>query len=48
MRKFKNLKTGVVEMVTNEKLVEQYTKRPETWEELKEKAQKGDATKPEK
>lgn len=41
MRKFKNKKTGVVEMVTNEKLVEQYTKRPEIWEEVKEKGAKG-------
>lgn len=41
MRKFKNVKTGVIENVTNDKLVEQYTKRPELWQEVKEKGSKG-------
>lgn len=40
MRKFKNVKTGVIENVTNEKLVEQYTKRPDLWKEVKEKGAK--------
>ena len=43
MRKFKNKKTGIIENVTNEKLIEQYTKRPEIWQEVKEKGTKGDA-----
>lgn len=40
MRKFKNIKTGVIENVTNEKLVEQYTKRSNIWQEVKEKGAK--------
>ena len=41
MRKFKNIKTGVIENVTNEKLIKQYTKRPDLWKEVKEKGAKG-------
>lgn len=42
MRKFKNLKTGIIENVTNEKLVEQYTKRTDIWQEIENKETKKD------
>ena len=37
MKKFKNIKTGIVEVVTNEKLIEQYEKHKEAYEEVKGK-----------
>lgn len=37
MKKFKNIKTGIVEVVTNEKLIEQYEKHTEAYEEVKGK-----------
>ena len=40
MKKFKNKKTGIVEVVTNEKLIEQYEKHTEAYEEVKEKPSK--------
>lgn len=36
MKKFRNLKTGIVEIVTNEKLIKQYEKHTEAYEEVKE------------
>lgn len=42
MRKFKNLKTGIIENLTNEKLVEQYTKRTDIWQEIENKETKKD------
>lgn len=35
MKKFRNIKTGIVEVVTNEKLIEQYEKHKEAYEEVK-------------
>lgn len=35
MKKFRNKVTGLVEVVTNEKLVKQYEKHPERYEEVK-------------
>ena len=35
MKKFKNIKTGCIEVVTNEKLIEQYEKHTEAYEEVK-------------
>lgn len=35
MRKFKNKKTGIVDVVTNPKLIEQYEKHIEVYEEVK-------------
>lgn len=35
--KFKNIKTGIVEVVTNKKLIEQYKKYTDTYVEVKEK-----------
>lgn len=44
MKKFINKKTGIVELVTNEKLLEQYEKHADVYEEVKEKkAPKKDA-----
>lgn len=44
MKKFKNKKTGLIETVTNKKLIEQYEKYTEVYEEVKEKkAPKKDA-----
>ena len=40
MRKFKNKKTGIVEVVTNPKLYEQYEKHNDVYEEIKEKSSK--------
>ena len=37
MKKFRNIKTGCVEIVTNEKLIEQYEKHTEVYEEVKGK-----------
>ena len=37
MKKFKNIRTGIVEIVKNEKLIEQYEKHIEAYEEIKEK-----------
>lgn len=37
MKTFKNLKTGVLEHVTNEKLISQYEKYTDVYEEIKEK-----------
>ena len=37
MKQFKNKKTGIVEVVTNETLIEQYEKHNEVYEEVKEK-----------
>ena len=37
MKKFKNIRTGIVETVTNKKLIEQYEKHTEVYEEVKEK-----------
>lgn len=42
MKKFRNKKTGIVEVVTNKKLLEQYEKHTETYEEVKEKPKKED------
>lgn len=36
MKKFRNKKTGIVEVVTNKKLIEQYEKHTEVYEEVKE------------
>lgn len=36
MKKFRNKKTGIVEVVTNPKLLEQYEKHTEAYEEVKE------------
>ena len=44
MKKFKNKITGSVEIVTNEKLIKQYEKYTDRYEEVKEKkAPKKDA-----
>lgn len=40
MKKFKNKKTGIVEVVTNPKLLEQYEKHTDVYEEVKEKSSK--------
>lgn len=40
MKKFRNKRTGIVEIVTNEKLIEQYEKHNEVYEEVKEKPSK--------
>ena len=37
MKKFKNIKTGIVEVVTNEKLIEQYEKHKEAYEPVVDK-----------
>ena len=37
MKKFRNIKTGIVEVVTNEKLIAQYEKHKEAYEEVKGK-----------
>ena len=37
MKTFKNLKTGVLEIVTNEELIEQYEKYTDTYELVEEK-----------
>ncbi len=37
MKKFRNIKTGIVEVVTNEKLIKQYEKHKEVYEEVKGK-----------
>ena len=37
MKKFKNKITGCIETVTNKKLIEQYEKHTERYEEVKEK-----------
>ncbi len=37
MKKFKDVRTGVVETVTNEKLIEQYEKHSDIYEEIKSK-----------
>nr|DAI46437.1 MAG TPA: hypothetical protein [Caudoviricetes sp.]DAY26591.1 MAG TPA: hypothetical protein [Caudoviricetes sp.] len=37
MRKFKNLKTNCIEMVTNQKLFEQYEKYSDVYEEIFDK-----------
>lgn len=42
MRKFKNKKTGIVEVVTNPKLIEQYEKHTEAYEEVKVTSKKAD------
>lgn len=34
MKKFKNKNTGIIEVVTNEKLIAQYEKHKETYEEV--------------
>lgn len=36
MKKFKNLITGCVETITNPKLIEQYEKHSDRYEEVKE------------
>lgn len=40
MKKFRNKKTGLIEIVTNEMLIEQYEKHTDAYEEVKEKASK--------
>ena len=35
MKKFKNIKTGIVEIVTNSKLIAQYEKHTEAYVEVK-------------
>lgn len=40
MKKFKNLNTGLVEIVTNKELIEQYEKYTDVYEEIKTKADK--------
>jgi hypothetical protein len=37
MKKFRDVRTGVVETVTNEKLIKQYEKHSEIYEEIKDK-----------
>lgn len=37
MKKFRNKLTGIIEEVTNEKLIEQYEKHSERYEEVKDK-----------
>ncbi len=44
MKTFKNLKTGVLEHVTNEKLITQYEKYTDTYELLKEKEANNEPT----
>lgn len=36
MKKFKNKNTGIVEIVTNEKIIKQYENHSEVYEEIKE------------
>lgn len=38
--KFKNKKTGIIEVVTNKMVIEQYKKHTEAYEEVKEKTSK--------
>jgi len=40
MKKFKNLNTGLVEIVTNEEIIKQYEKHTDRYEEIKTKADK--------
>ena len=40
MKKFKNLNTGLVEIVTNESVVKQYEKNTDRYVEIKAKADK--------
>lgn len=47
-KKFKNLRTGLIEEVFNEKVVKQCEKHPEAWEEVKETAKKETSEKKEK
>lgn len=37
MKKFKDIRTGVIETVTNKKLIEQYEKHNDIYEEIKGK-----------
>ena len=37
MKKFKNIKTGIVEVVTNKELIKQYEKYTDTYVEVKDK-----------
>ena len=37
MKKFRNIKTGIVEVIVNEKLIEQYEKHAEAYEPIVEK-----------
>ena len=36
MKKFRNINTGLIEIVTNEELIKQYEKHNEVYEEIKE------------
>lgn len=38
MKKFRNIKTGIVEIVKNEKLIEQYEKHSEVYELVDDKS----------
>lgn len=40
MKKFKNKITGLVEIVTNKEVIEQYEKHTDRYEEVKEKSSK--------
>ena len=40
MKKFRNIKTGIVEIVTNDVIMEQYEKYKEVYEEVKEPTKK--------
>lgn len=37
MKKFKNIRTGIVEVVTNKKLIEQYEKHTEVYQLVEDK-----------
>lgn len=37
MKKFKDVRTGVVEIVTNKELIEQYENHSDIYEEIKDK-----------
>jgi len=41
MKKFKNLKTGLIEETNNKLVIEQYEKYPEFYEEVKASSNKG-------
>lgn len=40
MKKFKDVRTGVIETVTNKELIEQYEKRPEIYEAVGDNSKK--------
>ena len=44
MKKFRNLKTGLVEVVYNEEVIRQCERHTEAWEEVKEKTSRKEKT----